>query len=107
MSMCRLVFALACVACGSAPNVGHTCGVNAPDCDESLTCSSVIIGGYCTAACTTAGSTSQCPEGSICDDVSGIGTTCVKICNVSADCGRSDLQCNGVSGSNLKACKPN
>jgi hypothetical protein len=51
------------------------------------------------------GSTSECPEDSICDAVAGIAKACVKICKDAADC-RADQDCNGVSGSNVKACKP-
>lgn len=101
-----LVFVLAIASCGSPPDVGSQC-TSANDCDSPLTCSTAIPGGYCTQSCTTAGSASGCPEDSICDSVSGIGNTCVKICKVTADCGRADLGCNGVSSSNVKACKPN
>jgi hypothetical protein len=41
----------------------------------------------------------------VCDAISGTAITCVKICTTKEDC-RSDQDCNGVSGSNLKACKP-
>lgn len=105
MRIPALLVALLC-ACGSPPNVGGTCAA-AGDCDDTLSCSTAIPGGYCTKACTTAGSTDGCPEGSICDSVSGIGNTCVKTCKTTADCGRTDLGCNGVSSSNVKACKPN
>ena len=98
------VLALLIAACG-APNVGASCSTPA-NCDNGLTCSTAIAGGYCTRSCTTTGSTAECPDESVCDTVSGIGNTCVKICKAQADC-RSDLGCNGVSGSNLKACKPN
>ncbi len=41
----------------------------------------------------------------MCDAVAGAAITCVKICKTSDDC-RADQDCNGVSGSNVKACKP-
>jgi len=109
--MTRLRLALVAIvvvfaACGGAPNVGGSC-TGAQDCDDSLTCSMAIPGGYCTQSCPTPGSFDGCPEESICDDVSGIGNTCVLICKTSSDCGRSDLECNGVSSSNIKGCKPN
>ena len=92
-------------ACGGdPPNVGGTC-TTAGGCDENLTCNTTVPGGYCTAACTTSGSTSQCPEESVCDAISGAAITCVKICGTKSDC-RADQDCNGVSGSNIKACKP-
>ena len=105
MRISVLLIALLC-ACGSDPAVGTTCAATS-DCDDTLTCSTAIPGGYCTKTCTTSGSTDGCPDGSICDSVSGIGNTCVKTCKTTADCGRSDLGCNGVSSSNVKACKPN
>ena len=98
------LLAMLLVACGGAPNVAGTCATNA-DCDDGLTCDTSVPGGYCTKACTTSGSTDECPEESVCDALSGAAVTCVKICKTSEDC-RSDLDCNGVSGSNIKACKP-
>lgn len=37
---------------------------------------------YCTKSCATKGSTSECPEESVCDTVAGtaVNVTCVKIC---------------------------
>lgn len=90
-------------ACGE-PNVGDSC-TGPADCDDDLTCNTSVVGGYCTAVCTEAGSQSQCPEGSICDHVATPAFTCVKICKTHDDC-RSDQECNGTSGSNVKACKP-
>ena len=100
-----LLVVMLIAACGDdPPNVGGTCAA-ADGCDEGLTCNTIVPGGYCTASCTTSGSTSECPEDSVCDSISGTAVTCVKICKSSDDC-RSDLDCNGVSGSNVKACKP-
>ena len=93
------------VACGSdPPNVGGTC-TGSGGCDEDLTCDTTVPGGYCTTSCTTSGSTDQCPEASVCDTVAGTALTCVKICKTGTDC-RPDQDCNGVSSSNIKACKP-
>lgn len=100
-----LLFALLVAACSSdPPNVGATCTAS-DGCDEELTCDTTVPGGYCTTACSTSGSTSECPEASVCDTVAGAALECVKICKSSDDC-RSDQDCNGVSSSNLKACKP-
>jgi hypothetical protein len=98
------LFVIAIAACGDDPNIGGTCTAT-DGCDEDLTCDTTVPGGYCTAACTTSGSTEQCPDGSVCDALSGTAVTCVKICKAAEDC-RSDLDCNGVSGTNIKACKP-
>lgn len=106
--MKRISFAvilLLASSCGTdPPNVGGTCTASA-GCDEGLTCNTTVPGGYCTTACTTSGSTAECPDESVCDAVSGAAVTCVKICNTKDDC-RLDQDCNGVSGSNIKACKP-
>ena len=37
--------------------------------------------------------------------IAGDALSCVKICKVAEDC-RAGLDCNGVSRSNIKACKP-
>ena len=102
-ALCVAVLLLA--ACGSdPPNVGGTCTAMG-GCDEGLTCDTAAAGGYCTKACTMSGATEGCPEDSICDTVAGSALSCVKICKTSADC-RVDQDCNGVSSSNIKACKP-
>ncbi len=98
------VVLLASACGGDPPNVGATCTAT-EGCDEALTCDTSVPGGYCTKSCTTLGSTGQCPEEAVCDSVAGAAMNCVKICKTSSDC-RSDQDCNGVSGSNLKACKP-
>ncbi len=100
-----LIVMFAAAACGGdPPNVGGTCTAS-DGCDEGLTCDTSVPGGYCTTSCATSGSTSECPDESVCDTVAGPALTCVKICKSSADC-RQDQDCNGVSGSNIKACKP-
>jgi hypothetical protein len=94
------------LGCGDEePNVGAACASGGGACDKGLTCNVGFAGGYCTVACTTTGTTAGCPEGSICDSVTGAGTTCVRVCKTSSDC-RAGIDCNGVSGSNVKACKP-
>jgi len=89
---------------GNPPNVGGTCTATG-GCDEGLTCNVSIAGGYCTAACTTPGVRAECPDGSWCDVIAGSTTACTRVCNVQQDC-RSDLECNGTSGSGVKTCKP-
>ena len=90
--------------CSDPPNVGGTCTATG-GCDEGLTCDVAVPGGYCTAACTIPGVRAECPEGSLCDSVSGTGMTCTRICTQQTDC-RSDLECNGTTGSGAKTCKP-
>jgi len=54
-------------------------------------------------ACDTPGATDdECEDGSICDSTDG-DTVCLQICEDQADCGEGEA-CNGVSGSNIKAC---
>lgn len=91
--------------CGDdPPNVGATC-TSTTGCDKDLTCNTTVPGGYCTTTCTARGEQAECPDESICDTVAGGGTSCVKTCGSASDC-RADQECNGVSGSNVKACKP-
>jgi hypothetical protein len=102
-----LVTLMVPAGCSSTPpNVGATCLADAGGCDPGLFCDTQIDGGYCTAPCSTAGSTNGCPEQSVCASISGgSGTECARICNVQTDC-RSDLECNGTTGSSVKVCKP-
>lgn len=100
-----LLVILIVAACGSdPPNVGATCTASG-GCDEGLTCDTTVTAGYCTKTCTMPGKTTECPEESVCDAVAGTAMACVKICKTSADC-RTDQDCNGVTGTNIKACKP-
>jgi hypothetical protein len=102
MLLASLLLVAACG--GDPPNVGGTCTA-ADGCDEGLTCETSAADGYCTQTCTTSGETEGCPEESICDSIINGQMACVKICKVGTDC-RPDQDCNGVSGSNIKACKP-
>ncbi len=105
-SLISLVFLVATVACGGddPPNVGGTCTAT-DGCDDGLTCNTAVPGGYCSTTCTTSGSTDECPDNAVCDTISGAAVSCVKICKTGDDC-RADQDCNGVSGTNIKACKP-
>jgi hypothetical protein len=99
-----LIFAPAFAGCSDPPNIGALCTVAKGGCDKGLTCDESVTGGYCTSACTTVGSRSECPEGAVCDSLSGGAPSCINVCTVQTDC-RPDLECNGVSGSDVKACK--
>jgi hypothetical protein len=58
-------------------------------------------------ACETRGSQDECVDGAICD-LKGTSETepvCLKVCTDAAQCASTE-DCNGVSGSNIKACTP-
>ena len=99
-----LVLAAALAACGTDLNVGDTC-TQTGGCDDGLTCDTGVAGGYCTRACTQPGQVAECRDGAICDQLPGQAMACVKLCEVQSDC-RADLACSGITGSSLKACKP-
>lgn len=54
-------------------------------------------------ACDDTGSTDECVDGAICDTVEGERAECLAICDDDVDCD-AGFSCNGVSGSNIKAC---
>jgi hypothetical protein len=57
-------------------------------------------------ACETPGETDECVDGAVCiQAVSGQDPTCFKICDSDTDCNTTTESCNGVQGSNLKACR--
>lgn len=56
-------------------------------------------------SCDTSGSEDECVEGAICDSGDGDAAVCLALCDVQEDCA-ADEDCNGVSGSSLKACHP-
>jgi len=100
-----LATAVGPAACsGTPPNVGATCTAS-EGCDPGLQCDATADGGYCTTGCSTQGSTSECPDQSVCDSFAGGPKECFRICTVQADC-RADQECNGLTGSTIKACKP-
>jgi hypothetical protein len=89
--------------CSDRPNVGASCTAM-EGCDDGLTCELSVAGGYCTRSCTSAGSEDQCPEGSVCDNLSGLALTCVRICQLQTDC-RPEYECNGTTNASVKVCK--
>jgi hypothetical protein len=100
---CGLVLTtLGCAA--DAPNVGGECSFYGGGCNEGLKCLATYPGGYCTQACATPGSTSECPEGAVCDKFSDTAITCAKMCKTAEDC-RLDLDCLAASGSSYRTCK--
>jgi hypothetical protein len=80
------------------------------DCDHGQSCFSSAMGfpgGYCTRGCTQEGVLTECPQGSICTKTSvGSVLFCSTICSADGDCRGGQYTCNGVTGSNQKACRP-
>jgi hypothetical protein len=94
--------ALSLTAC-SADTTGADCAESA-DCQAGQTCYTDFPGGYCAKGCTTEGADKACGTGSVCSR-SGERLLCAATCETKADC-REGYECNGVTGSNLKSCRP-
>jgi hypothetical protein len=94
--------ALFLFGCGGT-SVGRACTQDG-DCDSGQTCFTDMPGGYCSAVCTTEGQRENCPSGSLCA-TSGLRTLCALECKVQEDC-RLDYECNGLTGSSVKVCRP-
>jgi hypothetical protein len=93
------IAALPLLACGSS--VGDTCASDG--CGSDLMCRGDFPGGFCTTACTQAGEGGGCPDEGLCAEQLG-QLMCSPRCESTSDC-REGYACNGVSGTNLKACQ--
>ncbi len=62
-------------------------------------------GGSVGDPCDSAGSSAECLSDEICDDIYDGGRYCLFICSDHVDCAGGE-RCNGVTGSDLKACHP-
>lgn len=103
--MRRVLLAVAVLtlsACGGTA-VGRACTADA-DCDAGQICYTSLPGGFCSKGCSESGSTTECPGGTVCSTHS-TQLLCAPTCQVKTDC-RTDYECNGVSGSNVKSCRP-
>lgn len=89
-------------ACGGS-SIGQPCTVN-DDCDNGQTCFTSAPGGYCSKGCSIEGSNADCPGGSVCAQNAEL-LLCSNTCQSQGDC-RADYECNGVTGSDAKACRP-
>ena len=93
------------VACGKGVGVGSPCTVNG-DCNSGQYCNTSVPGGYCTRGCSFEGNQLQeCPAGSVCTGFGSNTLVCAVICTGANEC-RENFECNGVSGSSVKSCKP-
>lgn len=97
-----LVSALVVAGCGTS-TVGLAC-TTADDCDNGQTCFTDTPGGYCSSTCQQEGTDEECPGGSVCAAHSG-RLLCSTVCETKEDC-RADYECNGITGSSIKACRP-
>jgi hypothetical protein len=86
-------------------HIGDRCSSNDACQAAGFACETSPPGGYCTALCTMQGVRAECPEEAVCDAIGNVTGACVKICDDGSDC-RPDQQCSGVTGTNIKACKP-
>lgn len=73
----------------------------------------IVFTGALAAACSDAelgekcedvGKTDECEDGLICGADTGGAVVCLKLCAEDTQC-PADRECNGVSGTNVKACR--
>ena len=93
------------VGCGSSIGIGAPCTVNT-DCEPAHYCNTAAPGGMCTHGCSFEGAgLSECPAGSVCTNVGSNTRACAATCTGGTGC-RDQYECNGITGSTVKACKP-
>ncbi|MBA3461704.1 MAG: hypothetical protein H0T46_17200 [Deltaproteobacteria bacterium] len=94
-------------ACGGdeTARIGDTCSTNDRCQASGFACETSVPGGYCSSLCTMRGQQAECPDEAVCDAIGNVTNVCVRICEDSTDC-RTDQNCNGVTGTSIKACKP-
>jgi hypothetical protein len=88
--------------CGRS-SVGRACETH-QDCDNGQTCYTELAGGFCSRGCDLQGSIANCPDGTICSPF-GDRLLCAPICQAQGDC-REGYECNGLSGTEVKSCRP-
>lgn len=98
-----LTFAIFTLSACGGTSVGNECTETA-NCDSGQTCYTQLPGGYCSKGCSVEGSTTECPGGTVCSNHSNI-LLCAPTCQTKEDC-RADYECNGLSGSEEKSCRP-
>jgi hypothetical protein len=90
------------LACGGT-SVGGAC-TTSDDCDPGQTCYTELPGGFCSKGCGNEGAQLECPSDTVCAAHAN-RLLCAPLCKDKGDC-RGDYECNGVSGTNLKVCRP-
>lgn len=94
--------ALSLAACGGT-SVGRECTANT-DCGAGQVCYTDLPGGFCSKGCSTPGSENECPGGTLCSTHNN-QQLCAPVCQTKAEC-RADYECNGVTGTDKKTCRP-
>src|SRR5688572_29484685 len=94
--------ALGILGCG-ASSVGRPCTADS-ECDNAQTCLTTAPGGYCTKGCAVEGTAQDCPGGTVCAS-HGTQLLCSMVCQNQENC-REQYECNGITGSSIKACRP-
>lgn len=85
---------------GCGTSIGDTCS---SECGSDLFCRADFPGGFCTKGCTAEGDTASCDGDSVCV-AQFRSLVCMVRCEEQSDC-REGYQCNGITGSNIKACQ--
>ncbi|RKH62700.1 hypothetical protein D7V93_09745 [Corallococcus llansteffanensis] len=89
------------LACDSSDAVGDSCGEGT--CTDNLECRKEFPGGFCAQECEQEGVRGGCPEDTVC--ATQLGTLlCSPVCDSQDDC-RDSYACNGISGTDIKACR--
>ena len=97
---------LAALACGGGGGPHDVAGACADDDDCAFgECYTASDPGYCTAECENEGSTSECPEDTVCKRIEGGDPRCLLVCEDDGDC-PDNSDCNPISESDLKGCEP-
>lgn len=88
------------MACGG-DTAGDSCDEDS--CPDEQVCRPEFPGGFCAQSCTQEGVQGGCPEDTVCATQLG-SLLCSPVCEEQDDC-RESYACNGVSGSDVKACQ--
>ena len=99
-----LVLLVALAGCRASEDIGNSCDDD-DDCSFGE-CFTDSDPGYCTALCETEGSTSECPEDTVCKNIQGGPSRCILSCTEDQAC-PSNSECNDVPSSDgEKGCEP-